>query len=113
MQVRSNFYAVDPHPGNFLLMEDGRLGFLDYGQVKRLTEMERITIARLVSAIANGNKEDVIFDTVHIVVKDAKAIHDKATAKGINFARVSDTEVRVSFDEETTEELFEQVRTCI
>jgi glycine dehydrogenase len=58
---------------------------------------------------ANGNKEDVIFDTVHIVVKDAKAIHDKATAKGINFARVSDTEVRVSFDEETTEELLKQV----
>ena len=58
---------------------------------------------------ASGNREDVIFDTVHIVVKDAKAIHDKATAKGINFARISDTEVRVSFDEQTTEELFLQV----
>jgi glycine dehydrogenase len=58
---------------------------------------------------ASGNREDVIFDTVHIVVNDAKAIHDKATAKGINFARISDTEVRVSFDEQTTEELFLQV----
>jgi glycine dehydrogenase len=58
---------------------------------------------------ASGNREDVVFDTVHIVVKDAQAIHDKAAAKGINFARVSDTEVRVSFDEETTEELFAQV----
>ena len=58
---------------------------------------------------ASGNREDVVFDTVHIVVKNAQAIHDKAAAKGINFARVSDTEVRVSFDEETTEELFAQV----
>jgi glycine dehydrogenase len=58
---------------------------------------------------ANGNREDVVFDTVHIVVKDAQAIHDKAAAKGINFARVGDTEVRVSFDEETTEGLFSQV----
>jgi glycine dehydrogenase len=58
---------------------------------------------------ASGNREDVIFDTVHIVVKDAKTIHDKAIAKGINFARISDTEVRVSFDEQTTEELFLQV----
>ena len=58
---------------------------------------------------ASGNREDVIFDTVHIVVNDATAIHDKATAKGINFARISDTEVRVSFDEQTTEELFLQV----
>ena len=58
---------------------------------------------------ATGNREDVVFDTVHIVVKDAEAIHAKATAKGINFARVSDTEIRVAFDEETTEELFAQV----
>ena len=58
---------------------------------------------------ATNNREDVVFDTVHIVVKDAEAIHAKAAAHGINFARVSDTEIRVSFDEETTEELFAQV----
>jgi glycine dehydrogenase len=58
---------------------------------------------------ATGNRTDVVFDTVHIVVKDANAIHAKAAAKGINFARVSQTELRVSFDEETTEELFHEV----
>ena len=58
---------------------------------------------------ATGNREDVVFDTVHIVVSDADAIHKKAAAAGINFARVSDTEIRVAFDEETTEELFTQV----
>jgi glycine dehydrogenase len=58
---------------------------------------------------ATNNREDVVFDTVHIVVRDAAAIHAKAATQGINFARVSDTEVRVSFDEETTEELFLQV----
>jgi glycine dehydrogenase len=58
---------------------------------------------------ATGNHHDVVFDTVHIVVKDVNAIHEKAAAKGINFARVSDTEIRVAFDEETTEELFAQV----
>jgi aarF domain-containing kinase len=41
-------------------MDDGRIAFLDYGQVKKLTDVERITIARLVSAIANGNKEEVL-----------------------------------------------------
>ena len=55
---------------------------------------------------ATNNREDVVFDTVHIVVEDADVIHKKAAAKGINFAKVSKTEVRVSFDEQTTEELF-------
>ena len=58
---------------------------------------------------ATGNHEDVIFDTVHIFVENATAIHEKALAQGINFARVSDTEIRVSFDEETTEDLFAEV----
>jgi len=29
---------ADPHPGNFLLMPDGRLGVVDYGPVKRLPD---------------------------------------------------------------------------
>ena len=58
---------------------------------------------------ATNNREDVVFDTVHIVVKDAAAVHAKAAEHGINFARISNTEIRVSFDEETTEELFLQV----
>ena len=58
---------------------------------------------------ASGNTTDVVFDTVHLFVKDANAIHEKAHSRGINFARVSETELRVAFDEETTEELFAQV----
>ena len=58
---------------------------------------------------ASGNTTDVIFDTVHLFVKDANAIHERAQTQGINFARVSDTELRVAFDEETTEALFAQV----
>jgi glycine dehydrogenase len=58
---------------------------------------------------ATNNREDVVFDTVHVVVENAEAIHDKAVARGINFRRVSSAELRISFDEETTEELFAQV----
>ncbi|MEO0010724.1 MAG: hypothetical protein RIQ39_313 [Actinomycetota bacterium] len=53
----------------------------------------------------NGN----VFDTVTVDVSDAAVTHSKAAAKGINFARVSSTEVRIAFDEETTEETFAQV----
>ena len=36
-------YNADPHPGNYLLLSDGRVGFLDYGSVKELTR-ERIQL---------------------------------------------------------------------
>jgi len=58
---------------------------------------------------ATNNREDVVFDTVHVVVENADAVHAKAAAKGINFRKVSSNEIRVSFDEETTEQLFTEV----
>jgi len=58
---------------------------------------------------ASNNREDVVFDTVHVVVENADSVHAKAAAKGINFRKVSSNEIRVSFDEETTEELFTEV----
>ncbi len=58
---------------------------------------------------ATNNRDDVVFDTVHVVVPSAEATHQKAVAMGINFAKVSDTSIRVSFDEETTEKTFADV----
>ena len=52
---------------------------------------------------ATGSRNDNVFDTVTIPVKDASEVHASAVKAGFNFAYVSDTEVRISFDEETTE----------
>jgi len=75
--------------------------------LKEIAERVHGFAARLHTA--TNNREDVVFDTVHIEVENSDAIHAKAAAKGINFARVNGTSLRISFDEETTEELFAQV----
>ncbi|CAK0845785.1 unnamed protein product, partial [Prorocentrum cordatum] len=49
----------DPHPGNILLMPDGRLGLIDYGNVKRLTAQQRAQIGRLFIALAGGKRDEV------------------------------------------------------
>ncbi|CAN2197500.1 glycine dehydrogenase [Candidatus Nanopelagicaceae bacterium] len=59
--------------------------------------------------VASASRNGIVFDTVTVDVKDSAVIHKAAVAKGINFAKVSATEVRISFDEETTEELFANV----
>jgi glycine dehydrogenase len=60
--------------------------------------------SRLQSATSSQN--DNVFDTVTVPVRDADAIHAAAVQSGFNFAHVSKTEVRISFDEETTEKDF-------
>ena len=58
---------------------------------------------------ASQSRNGVIFDTVSVDVKSASVTHAAAVAKGYNFRKVSETEVRISFDEETTEKSFQDV----
>lgn len=59
--------------------------------------------------VASKSRNGNIFDTVTIDVADAEAIHKAAAQKKINFGRVSDTQIRISFDEATTDSLFADV----
>eukprot|EP00808_Paulinella_micropora_P022499 g53492.t1 len=49
----------DPHPGNILLMPDGRLGLIDYGQVKHFSLKDRVRYAKLTIALAEDKKDEV------------------------------------------------------
>mmetsp|Transcript_62153 Transcript_62153/g.74788 ORF Transcript_62153/g.74788 Transcript_62153/m.74788 type:complete len:686 (+) Transcript_62153:124-2181(+) len=53
-------FNSDPHPGNVLDLFDGRLGLIDYGQVQRLKEDDRIALANIVFHIGNGNSDEKI-----------------------------------------------------
>ncbi len=52
-------FNADPHPGNFILMEDGRVAFLDFGMTKRL-DLEQITLEqRAIDAIVREDPEEL------------------------------------------------------
>eukprot|EP00985_Skeletonema_marinoi_P020325 scaffold12044_cov103-Skeletonema_marinoi.AAC.4 len=44
-------YNGDPHPGNILVLECGRLGLIDYGQTRSLTKHDRLALAAVVCAL--------------------------------------------------------------
>eukprot|EP00962_Isochrysis_galbana_P030138 scaffold9748_cov93-Isochrysis_galbana.AAC.3 len=45
-----------PHTGNILLLNDGRIGLIDWGQVKRLSQADRVRLARLLIALADRDE---------------------------------------------------------
>jgi ubiquinone biosynthesis protein len=52
-------YHADPHKGNVLLTEDGRLVLLDFGLLGRLDDDTRRSLALLLLAIAHNRADDV------------------------------------------------------
>jgi ubiquinone biosynthesis protein len=57
--VVEGVYHADPHQGNVLLTEDGRLALLDFGLLGRLDEDTRAGLALLLLALAQNRADDV------------------------------------------------------
>ena len=54
VMLEGTFHA-DPHPGNVLLLADGRLGLLDFGSVGRIDQVLRSALQRLLLALDRGD----------------------------------------------------------
>ena len=65
---RNGHFSGDPHPGNYLLMDDGRVAFLDFGMTKKL---EREPDRREIEAIRCGMEGD------------AEGLHARVRARGL------------------------------
>jgi aarF domain-containing kinase len=50
----------DPHPGNILILENGKIGLIDYGQVKRIKKDVRINIAKMCVALCANDEEEIV-----------------------------------------------------
>jgi predicted unusual protein kinase regulating ubiquinone biosynthesis (AarF/ABC1/UbiB family) len=53
---------ADPHPGNFRLLDDGRLGVIDFGATARLPDGHPEPIGRLLRWALAGKAEEVLAD---------------------------------------------------
>ena len=59
MLVDGIFHA-DPHPGNVLVTDDGRLVLLDIGMVARIPPAYREKLLKLLLALADARPDDVV-----------------------------------------------------
>jgi predicted unusual protein kinase regulating ubiquinone biosynthesis (AarF/ABC1/UbiB family) len=57
---RCHLLHADPHPGNFRLMEDGRLGVLDFGAMARLPNGTPEPLGRITRLVLEGDTDSVM-----------------------------------------------------
>ncbi|MBI4691460.1 MAG: AarF/ABC1/UbiB kinase family protein [Nitrospirae bacterium] len=109
MILEDGFFHADPHPGNIFAMPDGRIGFMDFGIVGRVTDEMKETMANTFLALINKDFDRLIDQYIELGLipeevdliafrKDFKAdLIDfleplyGMTLKEINFAEYMDT----------------------
>ena len=52
------FFHADPHPGNVLLTDDGRLALIDMGMVARVAPDTQDALIKLLLAVSGGRGDD-------------------------------------------------------
>ncbi|MGW5561165.1 ABC1 kinase family protein [Micromonospora sp. NPDC003944] len=57
---RAGLLHADPHPGNFRLLPDGRLGVIDFGAVARMPEGTPEPIGRIAAMALRGDADEVV-----------------------------------------------------
>jgi predicted unusual protein kinase regulating ubiquinone biosynthesis (AarF/ABC1/UbiB family) len=59
---RAGLLHADPHPGNFRMLDDGRLGVIDFGATARLPDGHPEPIGRLLRWALAGKADEVLTD---------------------------------------------------
>jgi ubiquinone biosynthesis protein len=49
--LTDGYFHADPHPGNILILEDGRIGLIDFGATGRLDSVEQASLTEMMIAI--------------------------------------------------------------
>lgn len=49
--LESGFFHADPHPGNIFVLQDGKIGLIDFGQVKEISNEYRETLNQMMIAL--------------------------------------------------------------
>jgi ubiquinone biosynthesis protein len=60
-------YHADPHPGNILLLEDGRLGLIDFGVVGHLDAIQQEALKEVLLAMSRRDPEALLLAFLDVV----------------------------------------------
>lgn len=62
--LRHGIFNADPHPGNFLFLDDGRVVFLDFGCVQEFDDETRQAFAHLIGEVLDGKRGPALWDVI-------------------------------------------------
>ncbi|MBL7665555.1 MAG: AarF/ABC1/UbiB kinase family protein [Bacteriovoracaceae bacterium] len=76
------FFHADLHGGNFLLLEDGKIGIIDFGLMGTLSQKNRANLAAILYALISNNYENLVYEFLDVADFD-KIPNDEALIRDI------------------------------
>ncbi|MCB9549274.1 MAG: AarF/ABC1/UbiB kinase family protein [Myxococcales bacterium] len=81
MVFEDGFFHGDLHPGNLFVLEDGRIGLIDFGLVGRMTQVMKDAMADLLLHLATRNHAGVARALFEIAIRTGKVDYGRWEAE--------------------------------
>jgi len=104
--LEDGFFHADPHPGNFVVMENEVIGAMDFGMVGYLSDTDRVNLIRLYNVAVRLDVRGVVDELIHIGAAPAD-VDRRALARDIE--RMLHYYHGLSLQEVRVNEVFEDV----
>jgi ubiquinone biosynthesis protein len=75
-------FHADPHPGNLMVLDDGRLALLDFGAVGRIDSQLRGGLQQMFVAVERGDPQ-LLFDTLFDVVARPEQLDEQGLRRAL------------------------------
>jgi ubiquinone biosynthesis protein len=81
--LENGFFHADPHPGNYLIVEDGKVCMIDWGVVGILPSESRYELVELIAAIVDMEAEKVFDILVSLTGANVAQINERLLLRDI------------------------------
>jgi len=76
-------FHADPHPGNIIIMEDGRICYIDYGMVGQISDNDKLNLIEMTYGFIEKDVDKII-DSIENFSSSKKEIDKNELANDIN-----------------------------
>ena len=67
LRVQFGLFHGDPHPGNIFALADGRIAYVDFGNVAEVSQQNKQTLIDAVVHAVNEDYEEMAKDFINLV----------------------------------------------
>jgi ubiquinone biosynthesis protein len=75
--LADGFFHADLHGGNFFLMNDGKIGLIDFGLMGSLSRKNRSNLVAILFALFTSNYENLVFEFLDVADYDVIPNHEE------------------------------------
>src|SRR5947209_18605885 len=74
--LQEGVFHADPHPGNVMLLADGRLALIDFGAAGRLDPVQQAALRDLMAGVSRRDADAVVQAVLQVAILRGGAVVD-------------------------------------